>query len=41
MVRYIIDNEISTLDELKNFNTEGYQFSQEYTIKENQPVFIR
>ncbi len=41
MVRYIIDNEISTLDELKNFNTEGYQFSQEHTIKENQPVFIR
>lgn len=41
MVRYIIDNEISTLEELKNFNTEGYQFSLEHTIKENEPVFIR
>ncbi|MCG2462141.1 peroxide stress protein YaaA [Flavobacteriaceae bacterium F89] len=41
MVRYILDNDAKTLDAIKCFNLEGYEFSQEHTLKENQPVFIR
>ena len=40
MVRYIIENEINTLAELKGFNTEGYGFSEELS-KENELVFTR
>ncbi len=41
MVRYIIDNDINTLDDLKQFDLDDYMFSQEHTLKENQPTFIR
>lgn len=41
MVRYIIDSNAKTLDDIKNFNSDGYLFSKEHTLKENQPVFIR
>lgn len=41
MVRYIIDNECETLDEVKGFDYEGYRFSEEYTENENEPTFIR
>ncbi len=41
MVRYILDNAIETLDEVKGFNTDGYGFSEEFTIDPNSPVFIR
>ena len=41
MVRFILDNDISTLEELKGFDTGGYGFSEEFTLKENEPVFIR
>lgn len=41
MVRYIITHEINTLEDIKGFNLEGYMFSEEHTLKENQPVFIR
>jgi len=41
MVRYILDTSAKTLDDLKGFNYDDYQFSQEHTLKENQPVFIR
>ncbi|QWX84394.1 peroxide stress protein YaaA [Cellulophaga sp. HaHaR_3_176] len=41
MVRYIIDNKVDTLDDLKQFDSDGYMFSKEHTLKENQPVFIR
>ncbi|MBU2994965.1 peroxide stress protein YaaA [Cellulophaga baltica] len=41
MVRYIIDNDINTLNDLKQFDLDGYMFSQEHTLKENQPTFIR
>ena len=41
MVRYIIDTKAETLDDIKNFNLDGYLFSQEHTLKENEPVFIR
>lgn len=41
MVRYILDSGAKTLDDLRGFDYEGYQFSKEHTVKENQPVFIR
>lgn len=41
MVRYIIDKDINTLEELKGFNYDGYGFSDEFTVNENEPVFIR
>jgi cytoplasmic iron level regulating protein YaaA (DUF328/UPF0246 family) len=41
MVRYIIDSNAKTLDDIKGFNRDGYMFSQEHTLKENQPTFIR
>jgi uncharacterized protein len=40
MVRYIIDNNVETLDELKNFNSEGYQFDANLSNKTNL-VFTR
>ncbi|WP_369048695.1 peroxide stress protein YaaA [Tenacibaculum sp. UWU-22] len=40
MVRYIIDNNIKTLQELKGFNVEGYGFSTEMST-ETELVFIR
>lgn len=41
MVRYIIDSNAQTLDDIKAFNLDEYQFSKEHTLKENEPVFIR
>jgi len=41
MVRYILDNNAETLEDIKGFNYDDYIFSKEHTLKENQPVFIR
>jgi cytoplasmic iron level regulating protein YaaA (DUF328/UPF0246 family) len=41
MVRYIVDTDAQSIEDLKGFNTEGYQYSQEHTQKANQPVFVR
>lgn len=41
MVRYILDTDAKTLDEIRAFKGEGYMFSKEHTLKENEPVFIR
>jgi len=41
MVRYIIDSKAQTLDDIRSFNLDEYQFSQAHTLKENEPVFIR
>lgn len=40
MVRYIIDNNVKTLEELKGFNVEGYGFSEELSSG-NDLVFTR
>ncbi|RCS27587.1 peroxide stress protein YaaA [Polaribacter sp. WD7] len=40
MVRYIIDNNVKTIDELKGFDTEGYGFSEEFSSG-NELVFTR
>ncbi len=41
MVRYILNTDARTLEDIKGFNLDDYIFSQEHTLKENQPVFIR
>lgn len=41
MVRYIIDRNVETVEELKGFDYEGYQFSSKYSQNENELVFIR
>lgn len=41
MVRYILDSNANTLEDIKGFNYDDYIFSKEHTLKENQPVFIR
>lgn len=41
MVRYIVDSNATTLEDIKGFNLDDYQFSKEHTLKENEPVFIR
>jgi len=40
MARYIIDNNIETLDELKGFNVDGYAFSETMST-ENELLFTR
>lgn len=41
MVRYILDTDAKTLDDIRGFNRDQYVFSKEHTLKENQPVFVR
>ncbi len=41
MVRYIIDKDCRTLEDVKGFDYDGYRFSEEHTKKENEPAFIR
>ena len=41
MVRFVIDQKAESLDDIKAFTTDGYQFSAAHTEKEHQPVFIR
>ncbi len=42
MVRYIIDTNAKTVEDLKGFNYEGYAFSKEYSnTDKNEFVFVR
>lgn len=41
MVRYIIETGAQSLEEIRGYAEDGYQFSREHTLKENQPVFVR
>jgi cytoplasmic iron level regulating protein YaaA (DUF328/UPF0246 family) len=41
MARYILDNGIETLEELKGFDIDGYGFSKTETVHTYEPVFIR
>ena len=41
MVRYIVDKDCKTLEDVKGFDYEGYRFSEEHTEKAQEPVFIR
>lgn len=41
MVRFIIDSNAKTLEDIKSFNLDDYMYSKEHTLKAEQPVFIR
>ncbi|OUS13421.1 hypothetical protein A9Q93_09250 [Nonlabens dokdonensis] len=41
MARYLVENEINSLDGIKNFAQDDYKFSESETVKENEPVFVR
>lgn len=42
MVRYIIDTNATTIEDLKGFHYEGYSFSEEYSnLEKNEIVFVR
>ncbi|PVW16977.1 peroxide stress protein YaaA [Marixanthomonas spongiae] len=41
MVRYIIENNVKSLDGIMGFDYDGYSYSEKYTESENEPVFIR
>lgn len=41
MTRYVIDTNAQTLDDIKGFDYDGYHYSEEYTEKASEPVFIR
>ena len=41
MVRFIIDNNVETIEELKAFDYEGYRYSENESTKKNELVFIR
>ena len=41
MVRFIIDNNVNTIEELRAFDYEGYRYSDNESTKKNELVFIR
>lgn len=41
MSRYLIQNNISDMDGLKGFDSDGYAYSEVETSNDNEPVFIR
>ncbi|WP_282163058.1 peroxide stress protein YaaA [Ulvibacterium marinum] len=41
MVRYILDTNAKTLDDVKGFDYDDYLYSKEHTLREDQPVFVR
>jgi len=41
MFRYIIDKDVDTYDDLLGFDYDSYHFSEEHTVQENKPVFVR
>ncbi len=41
MVRFITDTDARSVDDLLGFDYLDYCFSQEHTLKENEPVFVR
>ncbi len=41
MVRYIVDKEVETIEELKGFDYDGYKFSETESSKDGELVFTR
>jgi len=41
MVRFILDHNAQSLNDLKKFDYDGYQYSEAETKNESEPVFIR
>lgn len=41
MARFAINNNVKSAEDLKAFDYDGYAYSEQYTEKESEPVFIR
>jgi hypothetical protein len=41
MARFIVDQKVNKVDQLKDFNYGDYAFSPQHTEQENKPMFIR
>ena len=41
MVRFIVDSEAKTVEDLKAFDYDGYRYSEEESVKKNELVFTR
>lgn len=41
MSRFLVDEQVESLQELKAFNGMDYRYSEQYTKNENEPVFVR
>lgn len=41
MVRFLIENDIESAEDLKGFNYGGYTYSEEHSHSENELVFVR
>lgn len=41
MARFAIDKNVKNLEGLKTFDYDGYAYSEKYTERANEPVFIR
>lgn len=41
MVRFIMDHNIDSMDDVLGFDYDGYGYSEQYTEKESEPVFVR
>lgn len=41
MTRFLIDNDINSSSDIKNFNSSGYMFSKDETNNPLEPVFVR
>lgn len=41
MVRFIIDNDVKTIEHLKAFDTDGYRYSEQKSQNKNELVFTR
>ena len=41
MTRFLIDNDINSSSDIKNFNSSGYMFSKDDTNNPLEPVFVR
>jgi cytoplasmic iron level regulating protein YaaA (DUF328/UPF0246 family) len=41
MARFVIQNRVENMERLRNFDLEGYRFSEELTETADAPVFTR
>ncbi|WP_298951149.1 peroxide stress protein YaaA [uncultured Nonlabens sp.] len=41
MARYLVENKIDTLKGIQSFAMDDYKYSEQETLKENEPVFVR
>lgn len=41
MARYLVNQDAEQLEDVLSFKEDGYAYSQEHTVKDSEPVFIR